>query len=180
MVLAMTDAQPPFSQPLSSKADLPHSESKAHRPAPRWFKVVSGWGLALLKPILPARWLSWLEHAAWFLTIGTFNTALAYVLFVGFLNLAGLSRGWALFVAYFIGMFVAYQSFSRLVFAGGRQLAWVRFGPAYIVLYLANKGLLELMVWGSGFSEELSQFLLLPVVAGLSYLINRFFVFRGR
>lgn len=180
MVLAMTDTQPPFSQPLPDEAGLSRSESKAHHPAPRWFKVISGWGLALLKPVLPARWLSWLEHAAWFLTIGTFNTALAYVLFVGFLNLAGLSRGWALFFAYFIGMFVAYQSFSRLVFAGGRQLAWARFGPAYIVLYLANKGLLELMVWGSGFSEELSQFLLLPVVAGLSYLINRFFVFRGR
>lgn len=164
MVRAMTEAAPSLSSP--------------HLPVPRWFRLLSGWALRLLKPFLPARWFNWLEHAAWFLTVGTFNTGLSYLLFVFCLNVFGVARGWALLIAYLIGMFIAYQSFSRLVFGSGKPLAWARFGPAYVVLYLANQGLLELMVWGSGFSEELSQFLLLPVVAALSYTINRFFVFR--
>ena len=147
---------------------------------PRWFSCLSALGLGLLRPFVPASVLARLEHAAWFIAVGAFNTLLSYLMFVGFLNLAGASRGWALFGAYGLGMFVAYYNFSRLVFKGGARglAAWLRFAPGYVVLFAANRLLLEGLVLASGWSEELSQFLLLPVVALLSYLINRFMVFR--
>lgn len=153
------------------------SESPAF-PVPLWFSRLSGWGLALLRPFLPARWLARLEHAAWFIAVGSFNTLASYLLFVGFLNIFGATRGWALFGAYGLGMLIAYQTFSRFVFSSNAKGSFLRFVPGYVVLFLANRGLLELFVIASGWPEELCQFLLLPVVAGLSYAINRFVVFR--
>lgn len=177
MVHHMSDlsASPNSASPNSAATDTP-----AYVQAPRWFKRVSGWGLAVLKPILPEKILHWLEHAAWFITVGSANTLLAYLIFVALLNWGGLDRTLALLGAYALGMVISYHSFGRLVFGHGQRMAWAKFGVSQFTLYLANKLLLDLMVWASGFSEELSQFLLLPVVALISYLLNRFFVFRRK
>jgi putative flippase GtrA len=147
-------------------------------PVPAWFRRLSGFGLALLRPILPPRWLTWLEHGAWFIAVGMFNTLLGYLMFVAFLNWLHMGRVAALMLAYGIGIFIAYYNFSRYVFTGGSQSAWMRFAPVYLLIYACNQGLLELFVRASGWSEELCQFLLLPVIALLSYVFNRLLVFR--
>ena len=147
-------------------------------PVPVWFSRLSGWGIALLRPFLPAALLAKLEHAAWFIAVGSFNTLASYLLFVLFLNVFHASHEWALFGAYGLGMLIAYQTFSRFVFSSDAKNSFLRFVPGYVVLFLANAGLLELFLSVSGWPEELCQFLLLPVVAALSYVINRFLVFR--
>lgn len=147
-------------------------------PVPRWFSRLTRFGIALLRPFLPSRWLSWLEHAAWFIAVGGFNTLLSYIIFVICVTVLELARGPALLVGYGLGMLIAYQNFSRFVFTGGASGAWLRFAPGYVALFLANWGLLAGLMAISGWSEVLSQFLLLPVVAGLSYGLNRFLVFK--
>ncbi len=147
-------------------------------PVPRWFSRLTQFGIALLRPILPGRWLNWLEHAAWFIAVGGFNTLLSYLIFVFCVTVLGLQRGPALLIGYGLGMLIAYQNFSRFVFTGGAAGARLRFAPGYVALFLANWGLLAGLMTVSGWSEVLAQFLLLPVVAGLSYLLNRFLVFK--
>lgn len=153
-------------------------QSSADFAPPAWFSRLSAFGLALLRPFLPAKVIGWLDHAAWFIAVGGFNTLMSYLLFVMAIKLLGLGKGGALMVGYGLGMLIAYQNFSRFVFKGGASDAWLRFAPGYVVLFFANWGLLALLVYVSGWSEVLSQFLLLPVVAALSYIINRFMVFR--
>ena len=148
-------------------------------PVPQWFSRLSHLGLAVLRPFLPAAWLKWLEHMAWFVAVGGFNTLASYLIFCLAVEGVGLGRGLSLFIGYGLGMLIAYQNFSRFVFSGANGRAWLRFAPAYVVLFLANWGLLVGLMWLSGWGEVLVQFLLLPVVAALSYLLNRFFVFRG-
>lgn len=157
-----------------------HAPILPHDDVPRWFHPLARFGLAILRPFLPASWLQRLEHMAWFIFVGTMNTGLSYVVFVVLLNLIALERTAALFGAYGLGMLVSYQSFSRFVFQKGEQRgAFIRFIFAYILLFGTNKLILDGMIYVSGFSEELAQFLLLPVVAALSYLFNKILVFRG-
>ena len=152
------------------------------RPAPRWFSAISRFGLTLLRPFFPARFISALEHMAWFLAVGGFNTFIAYVIFVLLLNQAEWSRGWALFGCYALGIMVNYQTFGRWVFYGGdtRLLSCFRYTPAYVLIFLCNRLMLEALVWASAWPEELCQFLLLPAVAAVSYVINRFMVFNNK
>lgn len=147
-------------------------------PVPRWFSALTGWGLGVLRPFLPSHWIERLEHAAWFIAVGAFNTFLSYLIFVFSVKVLGFERGMALLVGYGLGMIIAYQNFSRFVFTGGAAGAWRRFAPGYVLLFLANWGLLVGLMALSGWSEVLAQFLLLPVVAALSYVINRFLVFK--
>jgi putative flippase GtrA len=149
-----------------------------HRPVPRWFTRLTDLGLALLKPFLPARWISALRHGAWFIAIGGFNTICGYLLFVAFLNLLQLSRVMSLFLAYFSFYFVAYYLFSRFVFTGGSRGALLRFAPSQVIVYGSNQLLLEVFVRLSHWPEELCQLLLLPAVAVISYMANRLIVFR--
>lgn len=158
-----------MSEPVVSSSSLP---------VPRWFSRLTGFGIALLRPFLPAGWLKRLEHAAWFIAVGGLNTLLSYLIFVFAVKVLGLEKGMALLVGYGLGMIIAYQNFSRFVFTGGAKGAWMRFAPGYVALFLANWGLLAGLMAISGWSEVLAQFLLLPVVAALSYLLNRFLVFR--
>ncbi len=158
--------------------DLSASIPAGHRPVPRWFARFAQRGLKLLAPVLPAHLLNWLHHAAWFVAIGSLNTLLGYLLFVGLLNGFELSRVLALLLAYVCMYVISFQTFSRWVFTGGGMGAFVRFAPSQALLYLCNQGLLELFVRASGWSEELCQFLLLPIVALLSYGFNRVLVFR--
>lgn len=160
-------------------ADLTPSVPAGHRPVPRWFSVLTDLGLALLRPFLPAAWLSALRHGAWFIAVGGFNTICGYLLFVAFLNLLHLSRFTALFLAYFSFYFVAYYLFSRFVFTGGSRGALLRFAPSQMIVYGSNQLLLEVFVRLSHWPEELCQLLLLPVVAIISYTANRLIVFRN-
>jgi putative flippase GtrA len=153
------------------------SLSEPESSPPKWFRPLARWGLSVLRPVLPESWFYRLEHAAWFIFVGGLNTGLSYVIFVLLLNLFSLPRTFALLGAYGLGMVIAYHSFSRFVFRTGVKGAVPRFVFAYILLYLSNKGLLDAVV-GFGLGEELGQFLLLPVVALLSYLLNKILVFR--
>ncbi len=147
---------------------------------PRWFSRLADFGLALLRPFLPVPWLNALRHGAWFIAVGMLNTMIGYALFVVFLNVFELSRIAALLAAYAVAYFISFQTFSRFVFIGGGWGAFVRFAPSQLLLYLCNQGLLEVFVRATDWSEELCQFLLLPVVALLSYIFNRILVFRDR
>lgn len=145
---------------------------------PVWLMRLLRWGVGLFAPILPARWVQALEHAALFIFMGVVNNVLAYILYVILLNVFDCGRTGALFGAYALGMLIAYYNFSRFVFSSDVKQPLARFVAAYIALYLINRLLLEGVVVYGGLGSELAQLLLLVPVAALSYVINRFVVFR--
>lgn len=137
--------------------------------------------LVFMRPLarfMPADFRNNLEQFARFLVVGGMNTGLSYIIYVVTLNLFTISHGLALFIGYVGGAVFAFFSFGALVFGGQLTLPrLIRFIVGYIVLYLINWGLLTGLI-RLGLGEELAQFLLLPVVAAISFLINRLFVFR--
>lgn len=145
---------------------------------PRFVMALIRFGLGVVRPFLPARYMAALEHAGLFIFMGVMNNIASYIIYVLLLNLLPLTRSEALVGAYGLGMFVAYYNFSRFVFSSQVRYVGLRFGLAYIALYLINLGMLEALVWASSLSDELAQFLLIAPVAGFSYLINRYIVFR--
>lgn len=151
----------------------------ALRPVPRWFSRLAHLGLQLLRPFVPALWLQRLEQAAWFIAVGGLNTLISYLVFCLIINVTPFGRVVSLFLAYFLGGFVTYHNFGRLVFYGASLQAFKRSVPVYILLYGCNQALLELLFRLTHWPEELCQFLLLPVVAALSFVFNRVLVFRS-
>jgi putative flippase GtrA len=126
---------------------------------------------------LPQAWQGNINQLARFVVVGAVNTLVSYLVFVALLNLVHLTKTEALIGAYICGATFAYFSFGALVF--GPYGKWGRFVLGYVALYFANLGMLNGLMWFSGWSEEFSQLLLLAPVALLSFLINRLFVFRG-
>ncbi len=167
---------PPVTPNFSS--DPPQSLPKV----PLWFVSITQRALDYASAFLPARWINVIEHALWFIFIGTVNTLLSYVIFLIFLLGFDVARGWALLAAYGLGMAISFFTFSKLVFTDSAlsKSTLLRFFLGYIILYFANRGMLNGMVNHTPFSEAVSQFLLLPVVALLSYVVNRLMVFPQR
>ena len=130
---------------------------------------------------VPARLQPTARQMGRFVVVGLVNTAVGYLAYIALLNVVGLPRAWALVGSYVGGVTFAFFSFGKLVFGNGQGLSSataMRFVLGYLVLYGLNLAMLEGLVLGLHWSEEASQAVLLPVVAFLSYLINRFFIFR--
>jgi putative flippase GtrA len=112
-----------------------------------------------------------------FLVTGVLNTLVGYGLF-SFLVLIRLAPGVALLVATVLGVLFNYFTTGRLVFAtrGLGRLHW--FVAAYGLTFLINLWSLNCLV-SAGLSPFLAQALLLPVITGLNFVLNKFFVFRA-
>lgn len=134
-----------------------------------------------LLALIPERYRADFTQIARFLVVGAINTGLSYLIYVAVLNFFAAPRAIALVVGYGLGAIFAFFSFGNLVFGGAKPTPErvIRFALGYVVLYLINLGMLNGLISLTGWSEELSQFLLLPAVAATSYLINRLFVFRS-
>jgi putative flippase GtrA len=111
-----------------------------------------------------------------YLLVGAANTALAYLLFAAFV-LAGIAYEEAVLLALIIGILVGFATSGWLVFDNRdwRRLGW--FVGAYTVFYWINIGLLQLLT-SRGLAPLAAQALCLPVVAPLSFVVNKFLVFR--
>ncbi len=116
-----------------------------------------------------------------FLLVGMLNTAVGYGLFALFIYL-GLHYALANLVATILAVCFNFISTRKLVFkqtGGGRGTATaVRFALVYAVLYGVNVGLLTALLI-TGITEYLAGLLLIPVSAGLAYILHSQFTFRS-
>lgn len=150
-----------------------------HKNTPAWFSALSQWGINTCLPFLPQKTRNFLQHIAWFLVIGGINTLIGYLLYVAFLNVAHLPVNLALAAAYVVGITASYLNFKMWVFESGGRQRFPRFVLGAVLVYVGNLFMLHELIW-LGLSEELAQLVLLPVLAALSYIVNRFLVFGGR
>lgn len=112
---------------------------------------------------------------ALFLAIGGLNTLVGYLLFSA-LVFAGWGQSAAVAGATVLGILFNFQSIGRLVFRDGRLKLLPRFLGVYALHFLSNTGLLALLT-RNGVAPLLAEALILPVLAVVSFLLMRRFVF---
>lgn len=113
-----------------------------------------------------------------FVLVGIVNTAFAYALFAFFYLLLG-SHQLAITLATACGVVFNFHSTGRLVFRSRRLCALLPFVAGYGAVWLINILLLNEMTALAG-SPLVGQVLTLPLLALLSYAINRYLVFGRR
>jgi putative flippase GtrA len=120
-----------------------------------------------------------------FLLVGAFNTAFGYALIFGFMYLARLSPELSNFLGYAIALLVSFVLSKYYTFAlrrtprlGGTGGELLRFLIVFAIAYLANYGVLLLLLYAAGMHPALAQLLSGVAYVVLSYLLNAHFVFR--
>lgn len=108
--------------------------------------------------------------------VGMFNTAFSYGVYC-LLIFAGLGFVLATLIATVAGICLSFVTLGKLVFM--RQLSgrFLRFAGVWAALYLVNIALIWIGV-SMGASEYLAGLLASIPIIGISFLLQRYFVFR--
>lgn len=114
-----------------------------------------------------------------FLFVGGFNTAATYLLYV-ILVLVGVHHNLALTLEYLMGIVCGYVMNRRWTFAqhGTAPRSFPRYCATYVVVYLINLMLLNLLIGAGILGPMLGQFAALGVATGIAFLLQNFWVFR--
>lgn len=112
-----------------------------------------------------------------FVCVGIANTLFSYGIYAGLIYL-GLGYASANLVALILGILLSYKTQGMLVFRTSTNRRLIRFVMAWGVIYLLNIFLIARFI-ALGLNPYISGALALPFVTLLSYLSQRFFVFRA-
>jgi putative flippase GtrA len=124
-----------------------------------------------------------LSRQMWrFLVTGGVNTVIGYLIYAFGVVALELSYFWAVILSYVIGVSFSFVTFRAFVFTAGERSfrSYPRFILTYVFLLGVNIAALYGLVDMAGLNKLLAQALVIPVCAALSFVINRFFVFRLR
>lgn len=118
------------------------------------------------------------KQAQKFLLVGLMNTLFGYSVFVVAM-IIGLPHGLALVPAYLLGVCFNFYTNGKYVFKseGIDTKAFVRFLGVYIIIYLINLNCINVLV-EKGISPMISQALLLPFIAIITFLLFKKLVYR--
>ncbi len=112
-----------------------------------------------------------------FLAIGALNTAFGYGVFVA-LSLTLDGNAAAVVLSTIAGVLFNYVSYGQGMFGGRRS--WASFGAHavyYTIVCIANIVALERLV-SSGLSPQAGQLLIVPVIAAVTYAVNKLVIYR--
>lgn len=113
-----------------------------------------------------------------FLLVGLLNTFIGYSIFA-LLTLLDVRASIALFSTYIFGVIFNYFTTGKLVFNSLNNHAFLRFIVSYVAIYFINLGIITQLMQ-NGISQLLSQAIVTPFMALLSFLIFKIFVFRDQ
>lgn len=113
--------------------------------------------------------------------VGVINTGLGYVVIFACMYLVGLGPVASNVAGYAVGLVVSYSLNRRFTFrsTGARRAEMVRFLVIFLLAYFANLGVLVALTRTFGVHDGLAQVLAGGVYFGLSYLLNKYYVFRA-
>lgn len=111
-----------------------------------------------------------------FLWVGILNTIFGYSVFLIML-LLGLYSNIALLIATIAGVLFNFKTIGHLVFANTSKNKLVPFIGQYIFLYILNWFLLQKLL-NYGMKPAIAQLILLLPIATLSFIMNKFLIFR--
>lgn len=117
------------------------------------------------------------RQAVKFLLVGILNTAFGYGLFALFIYL-GLYYPFAVLFSTILGVLFNFKTIGKLVFGSSDNGLIFRFILVYIITYFLNIFFLWLFKWLGFDNMYINGFVLLIPLAAVSFLLNKFFVFR--
>lgn len=112
--------------------------------------------------------------------VGAFNTGVTYLFYAGLVTL-GVHHMAALGAEYIVGIVISFTLNRRITFRAGGSGTLRRFTRmvwTYLVLLAINMGILWGLVDRMGRNKLISQLAALVVVTGLSFLVQKLYVFR--
>jgi putative flippase GtrA len=113
-----------------------------------------------------------------FLSVGMLNTIFGYAVYaiLLFVNVPYLI---ALFIATVAGVIFNYFSFGRLVFRGlGGRVVFGKFIITYVIVYISNAVLLDLLTKNLIFSPYVGQVICIPLSVLLSWILMNKWVYK--
>ena len=117
------------------------------------------------------------QQALKFLLVGILNTAFGYGLFSLFIYV-GLHYSLAVLLSTIFGVLFNFKTIGKLVFGCSDNRLIFRFILVYVIIYLLNIFFLWLFKRLGFENMYLNGFVLLIPLAAVSFLSNKFFVFR--
>lgn len=116
--------------------------------------------------------IQWLR----FVIVGAFNTGFSYTIYAVFIFF-GANYAFANFVALALGILVGFHTTGRLVFENTDNKRFYRFVLVWGVIYLITTLTIGRLIF-IGFNEYEAGLIALPLSVILSYLFQKYFVFR--
>jgi putative flippase GtrA len=114
-----------------------------------------------------------------FAAVGVLNTVLGYAVIFACMYLAGLGAVTSNVIGYLVGLIVSYvmnRTFTfRSVAPASREM--IRFVSIFLLAYLANLAVLVLSIDHFGVHEGVAQIGAGVVYFGLSFIMNKYYVF---
>ena len=116
-----------------------------------------------------------------FVVIGVINVSINYGLYV-FLLLMGVRYHLALTASYVVGIVIGYIANRNWTFSDHEYASssFIRYIVTYLFLYSFNSLMLMLLVENNFLEPIIAQLLLLGIVASLSYIIQKSWVFKNK
>jgi len=114
-----------------------------------------------------------------FLSVGVLNTVFGYAVyaFLLFVNVPYLT---ALFISTVAGVIFNYFTFGRLVFHGhGGRYMFGKFIITYVIVYISNAALLDVLTKKLFFSPYIGQVICIPLSVLLSWLLLNKWVYKN-
>lgn len=111
-----------------------------------------------------------------FLLVGVLNTIFGYTVFA-FCLFLGLHYALAILIATIIGTLFNFKTTGKLVFNNTDNKLLIKFIGVYVVVYAVNAGLLKFFNTFE-INMYISGGIVIPIVAILSFALNRQFVFK--
>jgi putative flippase GtrA len=111
-----------------------------------------------------------------FLAVGFINTLFSYGVYVALLSL-GVSYIYANLVALVAGILFSFRTQGRFVFYNREKSLFGRFVFCWALVYVGNILFIRLMMQ-FGFDPYVGGAMAIPLIAIVSYLGQRYFVFR--
>ncbi len=118
----------------------------------------------------------WQSQGLRFIVVGIGNTVVSYCIYAGIVFI-GWGFRWANLVALVIGIIFSFKSQGRLVFLKNDNRLFLRFLLSWVFIYVGTIAVIGHLVQ-SGINEYYAGLLALPFSATLSYLSQKYFVFR--
>lgn len=111
-----------------------------------------------------------------FLLVGVLNTAFGVGLYCLFIYW-GMSYYNAVLLSTVLGVLFNFKTIGTFVFKNKRNRLIVKFIIAYVIVYFLNIGLIQLLLSLTKLNEYIAGIVVTPVVAVISFILQRCFVF---
>lgn len=111
-----------------------------------------------------------------FILVGILNTIFGYFLYVLFIYL-GFNYVVSLFFATIIGVLFNFKTISKYVFDSSDKKLILKFSSVYLIVFVVNVILVKFFKL-LGMNEYLSGFFAIVPISILSFILNKFFVYK--